>query len=133
MKKNIFTFNISEKAIYVSSINAKKMTTFGTVEYKQFVEIRRDFPDYQIVVLPSTKKTYKGLTLEKMATVIEKYDANPVEALTQFRYVQRCGELRSAKSAYARKWFLEKYADYLAEYDLVNALIGNSEQSKKAS
>ena len=133
MKTNKFMFDFSNKTITVSATTAKRMTNVGTAEYKQFAEHRRNFNDFAIVVLPSKKNNHKGLTIAKMETIIKEYDPNPIEALKEFKYVLKCGELRRAKAAYARSYFLEKKATYLEEYDSAHPQIDDAEDATEES
>lgn len=111
-------------------INNKKMTIevskkfdtasrkFGTQEYKDLQEVRKDYPSYKVVVV--TRKTtvkkdnFKGLTYEYMEKYISNHDG---DGKIMEKYKDLRGLSERAKEALAescsylevRAWFLNTY------------------------
>lgn len=118
MKKQGYEINHINNTITFTAMFAKKMGTINNEEYNTFLTLRKDFPNYAIKVEEDTKKTYAKLTIAKMTDIIKKYDANSAKTLVEFEYIQACGELRGAKYPIAKKWFLERYAELLEQYEI---------------
>ena len=63
------TINYSSRTIQMTKKFAKAAEKFGSDEYKNLQEARRDNPTFKIVVVSrktsSKKDTYKGLTYKK--------------------------------------------------------------------
>ena len=72
--------NEKKHTIELSKKEAKAAAKFGTAEYKNLQEARRDYPTFSVKTVsqkPATKKnTYKGLTYEYMEMYIETKDAS---------------------------------------------------------
>ena len=96
------------KTIEVTKTFAEKAARFGSQEYKLLREALRDFPDYQVVVKPTTthRRTYiKGLTYEYMEIYISKCDKDG-SIMNEFQYLRQ-----GCNYAVAKKWFLMKFPE----------------------
>lgn len=104
--------NHEEKTIILSKAEAKKASIYGTDEYNNLVNIRRDFPNFKTVTKESPKRTngHRRLTFEAMRHYIES--KNDSEALAEF--IEMTGNIDKVfnKSYGAvKKWFLEHYPE----------------------
>ena len=111
--------NEKKNAIELSKKEAKAAAKFGTTEYKQLQEARRDYPTFSVVTVTrktTTKKnTFKGLTYEYMEMYIQKHDDEEKSIMAE--YLMLRGKTDEAKEALAesctylemRAWFLTKF------------------------
>lgn len=112
-------------------INNKKMTIevtkkfaaaackYGTQEYKDLQEVRRDYPNFKVVTITrkvaTQKDTYKGLTYTYMEAYIKAHDDNQKSIMAEYEMLR--GISQEAKDALAepcsynemKNWFLKKF------------------------
>ena len=98
---------------------AKAAAVFGSVEYKQLQEVRRDYPDFRVVTVSrkttGKKETFKGLTYEYMELYIQKHDDEKKSIMAE--YLMLRGKTDEAEEALAesftylemKDWFLKKF------------------------
>ena len=113
------TINSKKCVIEMSKKEAAAAMKFGTQEYMDLQEVRRDYPNFKIVVIKKsgTKKieTYKGLTYAYMEMYIQKNDDEKKTIMTEYEMLRGISE--EAKEALAepcsyqemRDWFLKKF------------------------
>ena len=111
--------NMKKNAIELTKKEAAAAAKFGTTEYKQLQEARRDYPTFSVVTVTrktTTKKnTFKGLTYEYMEMYIQKHDNDDQSIMAE--YLMLRGKTDEAKEALAesytymkmREWFLAKF------------------------
>ena len=70
--------NERKRTIELTKGFAKKASVFGSEEYRQLQEARRDYPTYRVITVKSAsgnkKNALKGLTYEYMEKYIELHD-----------------------------------------------------------
>lgn len=111
--------NEKKNTIELSKKEAKAAAKFGTTEYKQLQEVRKDYPTFSVVTVTrktTTKKnTYKGLTYEYMEMYIEKHDDDDQSIMAEYLNLRGLSDeakenLMEAHSYIEmKKWFLKKY------------------------
>ena len=113
------TINYSSHTIQMTKKFAKAAEKFGSEEYNNLQEAKRDNPNFKIVVVSrktATKKdTYKGLTYEYMETYIKAHDNDQHSIMAQYEMLR--GTSKEAKEALAepcsynevKAWFLNTY------------------------
>lgn len=96
----------------------KAASTLNTPEYKELMQIRRDNPDFSIVLREikkkEGKKSYRNLTYENMRIFIENYEADDAvraDSLKEFEKVMELSKVQSGPYAYVKAWFLKKYGE----------------------
>ena len=111
--------NMKKNAIELTKKEAAAAAKFGTTEYKQLQEARRDYPTFSVKTVsqkPATKKnTFKGLTYEYMEMYIQKHD--DAEKSIMAEYLMLRGKTDEAEEALAesftyqemKEWFLKKF------------------------
>ena len=76
IKMNACEVNIKNNTIVCGKTFMKNASKYGTPEYNDFVGMKRDYPDYKIVVIEPKKAegkmSMKGLTREFMEVHIVK-------------------------------------------------------------
>ena len=112
------TINYSSRTIQMTKKFAKAAEKFGSDEYKNLQEARRDNPTFKVVIVArkatEKKDTYKGLTYSYMEKYINAHD-NAEEKMKEYKNLRGLSE--EAKAALAepcsyneiRAWFLNAY------------------------
>ena len=111
--------NEKKNTIELTKKEATAAAKFGTPEYKNLQQARRDYPTFSVVTVTrkaSTKKnTFKGLTYEYMEMYIEKHDDEEKSIMAE--YLMLRGLTDEAEEALAesftylemKDWFLNKF------------------------
>ena len=110
MKKSIIV-NLMERTLTMTKAFYKKASVVGSVEYYELRKAMKENEGFKIVFKGADKKSYKGLTFEKMADYI-RTQPNSAERLIEFASVQAVAEAKNAKYALTKQWFFEKYPEY---------------------
>lgn len=113
--------NTKKMAIEVSKKFAAAAYKYGTQEYQELQEVRRDYPNFTVVIATrkaSTKKeTFKGLTYTYMETYIEAHDDSKKSIMAEYEMLRGVSE--AAREALAepcsynevKSWFLKKFPE----------------------
>lgn len=119
---NELTINERNRTIEMTKKFANAAKRFGTREYKELQEARRDYPTYKVVTRSAKKKkdSFKGLTLDYMKNYIKNHEKENSAILNEF--YQLCGKDENGKTikinnnvvehaSYGeiKKWFLKQY------------------------
>ena len=108
---------IKGNEIVISKSFAKKAYCFGTPEYEMLQAVRRDYPEFKVVLREINKNTkvdhYKGLSYDYMKWYIGQYETQEkkelmLKALDEMIDISKC---HSTGKRYAtiRNWFLKSY------------------------
>lgn len=111
------TINSKKMTIEVTKAFAKKASKFNTKEYKDLQSVRRDYPNFEVVVRTSktNKNSYKGLTFEYMETYIKAHDDENNTIMKDFLDLRGQSEeaieamADSASYGEIKAWFFEQY------------------------
>ena len=114
--KNI-TINAKNHTIEMTKTFAAAASKFGSSEYRDLLEARRDYPSFKVIIV--AKKTarpkYKGLTYEYMENYIATHDNDAKSIMSQFMEKRALtDEARAALAVSAsykeiKEWFFETY------------------------
>ena len=110
-KKTNITINAIENTIIVSKAFYKKASAYGSAEYAILREAMRDNPTFRIIFKTIEKKTYSGLTFEKMMDYI-KTQPDSDKMMIKFAAVQRISKAKGSLYPLTKKWFLNAYPDF---------------------
>ena len=110
------TINVTKKFL-------EKAGKFGTAEQKAMVEVKREFPDFKIVVVESSskKESYGNLTVERMIAYVELKDSDNTDSFKRDVKVyvdENTSKLIKGKYATIKRLFLAKYKDKYNELSL---------------
>lgn len=108
-----FTINYKEKTIELTKSFAKVASHYGTEEYKTLAEVRKDFPNYEVIIKAPVKRkkdSFKGLTYGYM----ESYLKAKEESEENKKLLEEFNNLRSKENEVVRQasygeikaWFL---------------------------
>jgi hypothetical protein len=113
------TINFVSHSIEMTKKFAKAASKFGSDEYIQLQEARKDYPSYKVVNIsrkPTIKTdSYKGLTYEYMASYIKAHDASDKSIMAEYEMLrglsQEAQELLTEPCSYIKmkSWFLNKF------------------------
>ena len=121
--KNELKIDFAKKKIIMSRSFAKKCSDTKSNEYAHLQSVRRDYPDYEVVLRQiktnPNKRVYKGLTYEYMRDyiILHTEPENEREALAEFEellLISRC-QSQSLRYPTIKNWFLKKYPE-IAEF-----------------
>ena len=125
MNKNFTTLgyrpDFDTMSIILTKKFAKSASIVGSKDYNTLCRIRKDYPDYKVVVREIAKKegkknTHKNLTYKAMGAYIDTTiadDEAKKKALAEFENVKVLGKGQTCGAyLYVRDWFLKKYPKY---------------------
>ena len=113
------TINFRSHSIEMTKKFAKAAARFGSDEYKQLQEARRDYPNFKVATVTrkatTQKETYKGLTYSYMESYIKAHDDESKSIMAEFEMLR--GLSQEAQEALAepcsyiemKDWFLKKF------------------------
>lgn len=110
-KKTNIIINVFDKTIIVSKSYYKRACVYGTAEYAELRGAMMDNAEFTIVFKTSDKKTYGGLSLEKMAQYIQMQD-NSGKLLVEFERVKAVAKAKNSLYPLTKKWFLNTFPAY---------------------
>lgn len=113
------TINMKKNAIEMTKKFAKAAAKFGSPEYKQLQEARRDNPGFKVVTITrkstAKKESYKGLTYGYMETYIQKHDDEKQSIMAEYKMLrgltEEAEEVLAESFSYQemKDWFLKKF------------------------
>lgn len=123
--------NFMEKTITLTKKESKLAGNPNSDLYKQIIEIKRDLPDYRIIINNSTKRndSLKGLNYEYMEKYIKSHD-NAEENMKEYRFLRgfevKDGVQKTATYGQIRKWFLKIYPEIEKYQNKVNEIVNKA-------
>lgn len=128
MKNSSVFVKIDNKTIELTKKFSKSASRFGSDEYDILQNVRKDYPNFKVVVKATPKRTvqHKGLTYDFMANYILKKN---VELMKDFETLTKCGDdtVENSKASYAqvKKWFLAQFPEIDAHRNEVEAILSS--------
>lgn len=106
-----YSINHEVKTITITKDFEKQSTIRNTTEYKELWKLREHYPQYDIqrrrARANAGKNAFKGINLEKMVSIIEKYDDKETR-MRQFREVLAESK-KTGGFGRVRGWFIQTY------------------------
>ena len=111
--------NSRTQVIEMTKKFAKAAVRFGSEEYNQLQQARRDYPNFKVVTVsrkaPTQKDSYKGLTYSYMEAYIMAHDDAQQSIMAEYEMLRGLSD--EAKEAQAeacsylemKEWFLKKF------------------------
>ena len=117
---NRYEINYIENTITVTKKFLKEAGVIGSAAYTELAQVRRDYPDFQIVQREITKKqgkkSYRKLTYEHMADFISvQEEENAPAVLAEFERVKLLSKVQAGQYAFVKTWFLNRYKDVFTQ------------------
>ena len=95
MCKSLVTVNRKNKTLEASKAFLKKASVFGSSEYYMLRDATNENPTYEVMPRPSKKKSYNGLTFERMEDYI-KQQPDSEHLLLVFKKVKALADAKGA-------------------------------------
>ena len=117
--KNTLKIDFAKEQIIMDRTFAQNVTDTRSTEYAHLQQVRRDYPDFKVVLRKikknPNKETYKGLTYKYMRDYILTHedDEKALEVLAEFSEMRQISRCHSQAKRYPviKNWFLEKYPE----------------------
>lgn len=117
--KNTLKIDFAKEQIIMDRTFSQKVTDTSSAEYRHLQEVRRDYPDFKVVLRKikknPNKETYKGLTYDYMKDYILTHEdeENAMIVLAEFSEMRQISRCHSQAKRYPviKNWFLEKYPE----------------------
>ena len=138
MTKNAnYSIDFFTSTIIITKKFYKAASVLNSPEYKEMMQLRRDNPDFTIVLREikkkENKKSYRNLNYKNMRTFIENYETDDdvrADRIKEFEKVKDLSKVQSGPYAYVKTWFLKMYGEaYNPEEKVVE---NNSEEDAAA-
>lgn len=116
--------NEKKMAIEMTKKFAAAARKFGTQEYRDLQEARRDYPNFKVVTITrkatGKQDTYKGLTYDFMESYIQKHD--DAEQSIMAEYLTLRGKSDAAKENLVEPYnYIEMKAWFLKTFPAIDA------------
>ena len=99
------TINYKKNTIEITKSFEKKASAYGSPEYTELANARKEFPNYRIIVKSTkTKSTFKGMDYDFMREYIEKHD-NAEENMNGFNKLHE----KNLTYGEIKEWFIDTY------------------------
>lgn len=126
------------KAFYTAS------TKYGSDEYKELQNVRRDYPTYQVVATShkagnSGRNNFKGLSFEYMELYIEKHDDEEKSIMEEFNMLRAKGDdyealgMESESYVKIKSWFLDQFPDVANFQNKREEVLAKVQQKQEAA
>ena len=119
--KNPIKIDRENRKIVVNKDFLRKADYFGTSESVQLEEVRKAYPNYEVIARTISKyehkESYEGLTYKYMEEYIEERHPELKEKYEDLRFRAKCHSIRYAN---IKKWFLEACKDVDEEFVIKN-------------
>jgi hypothetical protein len=128
-KMNEFFLDHANRTITLTKQFAQRTNTPGSAEYRQFLDLRKDFPEYGVEIR-TIKKNQKRMSTKGLKCAFMKNHISTLygENSAQYKEFERQDRLSQAyinPYMYMRKWFLAKYPDWNTSTEVEDAEQGS--------
>ena len=102
------TINYKKHTIEISKSFEKKASIYGTDEYKQLCDARREFPSFRLIIkAPKSKNIFKDMDFDFMKNYISNHDETS-EIMREFNKLME----RTLPLGEIKQWFFEVYPTF---------------------
>ena len=103
---NNITINYTKSTIEIAKSFEKKASVFGSAEYNELYNARKDFPNYRLVIKTSKSSgAFKGMDYDFMKAYIEKHDNEEKTRIAEFNKLCASGLTYGE----VKQWFINTY------------------------
>lgn len=103
--------DVEKNEIYVSKAFQKQATIYGTPEFRQWREIRNEFPGITMVVKSTRTSDIYNTTYAKMEKYINTFD-NAEDILKEMAKVRERSKIQRNPHRYVLAWFESTFPNY---------------------
>ena len=117
--------NSTARTIEINKTFTKAASKFGSPEYQQLQEARRDYPNYRVITVAqkAAKPEFKGLTYDYMKDYIKAHDDETKSKMATFLSLRGLDEeglaagAASADYSDIKDWFLGEFPEIKGFHD----------------
>ena len=106
--------NLTTNEIIVAKAFSKKAAIYGSPEYQELQECRKDNPNFKLVVRTikkcANKESYKGLTYAYIENYIKSH-VNAKERMAKYKELKLLSECHRKRYSVIKNWFLDTYPE----------------------
>ena len=134
--------NIARSVIELTKAEAKNAGIYGTVEFEELANLRKEFPNFRIVTKTSkSKDNMKGLNTDYMEKYIKAHDKSEDKALLKEFYSLRGLDENSKKKQFAqavpygilKQWFLTYFPEVANMTDTIDDILKRAQAKREAA
>ncbi len=117
--ENSVRINRANRTVEISKTFDKAASRYGTREYEAMQQVRKDYPDFAIVVKASRNKAdhYKGLTYDFMEKYIASHDDGNGSIMKEFNDLRATSDeallfgVEALSYGEIKAWFFKTYPE----------------------
>ena len=112
MKTTSYNFDAINTVLTITKDFARKASQLNSPEYKTMLQLRRDYPNLEIVMREGTKKqAASGISFKQMEEFI-KQCRDSESRMGTYERVKALSRVQRSPYKYVKNWFLTNYANY---------------------
>ena len=112
MKTTSYNFDAINTVLTIPKDFARKASQLNSPEYKTMLQLRRDYPNLEIVMREGTKKqAASGISFKQMEEFI-KQCRDSESRMGTYERVKALSKVQRSPFKYVKEWFLTNYANY---------------------
>ena len=129
------------KVIEMTKAEAKAAGTYGTAEFEELANLRKEFPNFRIVTKTSkSKDNMKGLDTKFMEKYIKEHDDEDKTMLKEFyslRGLDKDGKKKQFAQAVPygilKQWFLTYFPEVANMSDTIDEILKKAQAKREAA
>ena len=131
---------ISKQVIEMTKAEAKAAGTYGTAEFEELVNLRKEFPNFRIVTKTSkSKDNMKGLDTKFMEKYIKEHDKTEKQEMLKEFYSLRGLDENGKKKQFAqavpygilKQWFLTYFPEVADMNDTIDKILEKAQKKRE--
>lgn len=134
--------NIEKKTIELTKAESKAAGFYGTAEFEELANLRKEFPNFRVVTKTSkSKDNMKGLDTKFMEKYIKAHDTTEDKALLKEFYSLRGLDENGKKKQFAqavpygilKQWFLTYFPEVANMNDTIDKILKKAQEKREAA
>ena len=131
---------ISKQVIEMTKAEAKAAGTYGTAEFEELANLRKEFPNFRIVTKTSkSKDNMKGLDTKFMEKYIKEHDKTEKQEMLKEFYSLRGLDENGKKKQFAqavpygilKQWFLTYFPEVADMNDTIDKILEKAQKKRE--
>lgn len=131
---------IGRKVIEMNKAEEKAAGTYGTAEFEELANLRKEFPNFRIVTKASkSKDNMKGLTTDYMEKYIKEHDKTEKQEMLKEFYSLRGLDETGKKKQFAqavpygilKQWFLTYFPEVANMSNTIDEILAKAQKKRE--
>ena len=131
---------IGRKVIEMNKAEAKAAGTYGTAEFEELANLRKEFPNFRIVTKASkSKDNMKGLDTKFMEKYIKEHDKTEKQEMLKEFYSLRGLDENGKKKQFAqavpygilKQWFLTYFPEVANMSNTIDEILAKAQKKRE--